>query len=689
MASFLADLGIRLSVAKEGLTKGLDQAKAQIKSFQSEVYSIGKKTSEGLKQASSGFQNFKNVAKGELELLGMAMKQGFATMVRLASATAKAIGAVFAASGILAIVAALATAIAGLVAWVKRTQEGSDKLAEIMGYLKGMLSGLINVLIKVGEWLFKAFNDPKAAIQELGEMIKKQLITRFKGMVEIFVGGWEVIKNGALGVGAAISGIFSKKAREDSKLYFEQMRDGLVKMNEGIIKMTTGFSTDEIKDFWATLKESGEEGKKLAQVQDAINEKESKFIRQNAEDQKRLAQIKLQLADMEAKTDEEKLAKAALIEQAQKIQNGISQRAISLAQDKYDLLVATNKLEGRTNDEAVRAEAEAYAELQGAIAASYSSQIAFEKQENKVAVAIQKTVDELRKEAETRYWLETTFEGQLTALEDAYKKGLVGTQEYVDKTNEIWEKFKWGPAQEAIDKENEQKKKAAEEAKSILEDQIENERASFEERRTLLEGQKAAELLTATEIAEYKAMLDEQERMRKLETAQAGLAGMMQVADAISGYQQAQMEEELKAAGDNEAKKEAIQKKYAKKQQKMDIAKAVIGTALAVVNALQTNPFVPLGLIAAASAAAAGAIQIATIKSQSFADGGIVYGETLATVGDYPGARSNPEVISPLNKLKSILASTPTSNQGEVRFVIEQDVLVGILSDYNKKQVYF
>jgi len=213
MASFLADLGIRLSVAKEGLTKGLDQAKAQIKSFQSEVYSIGKKTSEGLKQASSGFQNFKNVAKGELELLGMAMKQGFATMVRLASATAKAIGAVFAASGILAIVAALATAIAGLVAWVKRTQEGSDKLAEIMGYLKGMLSGLINVLIKVGEWLFKAFNDPKAAIQELGEMIKKQLITRFKGMVEIFVGGWEVIKNGALELGQLFL-VFSVKKLE-------------------------------------------------------------------------------------------------------------------------------------------------------------------------------------------------------------------------------------------------------------------------------------------------------------------------------------------------------------------------------------------------------------------------------------------------------------------------------------------
>ena len=38
-----------------------------------------------------------------------------------------------------------------------------------------------------------------------------------------------------------------------------------------------------------------------------------------------------------------------------------------------------------------------------------------------------------------------------------------------------------------------------------------------------------------------------------------------------------------------------------------------------------------------------------------FADGGIVYGPTLSIMGEYAGARSNPEVIAPLNKLKSII----------------------------------
>lgn len=39
----------------------------------------------------------------------------------------------------------------------------------------------------------------------------------------------------------------------------------------------------------------------------------------------------------------------------------------------------------------------------------------------------------------------------------------------------------------------------------------------------------------------------------------------------------------------------------------------------------------------------------------AFADGGIVSGPTLGLMGEYPGASSNPEVIAPLDKLKSLI----------------------------------
>jgi len=59
-----------------------------------------------------------------------------------------------------------------------------------------------------------------------------------------------------------------------------------------------------------------------------------------------------------------------------------------------------------------------------------------------------------------------------------------------------------------------------------------------------------------------------------------------------------------------------------------------------------------------------------------FAKGGIVSGPTNALIGEYPGARSNPEVVAPLSKLKNMLG-TGGAMQGE--FVLRgQDLVVAL-----------
>lgn len=64
-----------------------------------------------------------------------------------------------------------------------------------------------------------------------------------------------------------------------------------------------------------------------------------------------------------------------------------------------------------------------------------------------------------------------------------------------------------------------------------------------------------------------------------------------------------------------------------------------------------------------------------------FANGGIISGPTMGLVGEYPGARQNPEVIAPLNKLQSIIGKSSNSGNinvtGEVR-VDGQDLLIAI-----------
>lgn len=50
--------------------------------------------------------------------------------------------------------------------------------------------------------------------------------------------------------------------------------------------------------------------------------------------------------------------------------------------------------------------------------------------------------------------------------------------------------------------------------------------------------------------------------------------------------------------------------------------------------------------------------------STPMASGGIVSGPTQALVGEYPGAKSNPEVVAPLDKLQSIIGGASGSSQG-------------------------
>ena len=81
-----------------------------------------------------------------------------------------------------------------------------------------------------------------------------------------------------------------------------------------------------------------------------------------------------------------------------------------------------------------------------------------------------------------------------------------------------------------------------------------------------------------------------------------------------------------------EQRQKAAEQKRKKQNQKVKIAQATASTALAVTNALAVQPWF-LGVALAAVAAAMGAVQIATIAKQKFADGGVIQGASHANGG--------------------------------------------------------
>jgi tape measure domain-containing protein len=155
----------------------------------------------------------------------------------------------------------------------------------------------------------------------------------------------------------------------------------------------------------------------------------------------------------------------------------------------------------------------------------------------------------------------------------------------------------------------------------------------------------------ANEIAEIRKQARQQETAENLALAQVSLAAASNLANSLGELSNVRTQNDLKDArrrseaefkaaedaGASEAKlksirenaiaqQESIRRKGFEKQKKFSLASAVLNTAQAATSGYATQPFVPLGLIAGTSALAAGAVQIAAINAQKFAQGGVVEG---------------------------------------------------------------
>lgn len=133
----------------------------------------------------------------------------------------------------------------------------------------------------------------------------------------------------------------------------------------------------------------------------------------------------------------------------------------------------------------------------------------------------------------------------------------------------------------------------------------------------------------------------------------------------------------------------------------MAIAEKLFGAqAIKSKQAQATADSIKVGTAAAAAAGPAGLALLAPFIASAvamttgafaavpkFAAGGIVSGPTMGLMGEYPGAKSNPEVIAPLNKLQSMMdtGSGGTTNlTGE--FVVRGSDLVLALQRAEKQK---
>lgn len=119
-----------------------------------------------------------------------------------------------------------------------------------------------------------------------------------------------------------------------------------------------------------------------------------------------------------------------------------------------------------------------------------------------------------------------------------------------------------------------------------------------------------------------------------------------------------------------------------------------IGVGMLAVKASFKNPLTAIAagvaLVAIGSVMKGLAGQFSGGGATAFANGGIVSGPTLGLIGEYSGARSNPEVVAPLNKLQGMLAQSGGQNVnvgGEFR-IQGQDLVVALQrAERNRKRI--
>ena len=95
------------------------------------------------------------------------------------------------------------------------------------------------------------------------------------------------------------------------------------------------------------------------------------------------------------------------------------------------------------------------------------------------------------------------------------------------------------------------------------------------------------------------------------------------------------------------------------------IANAIAGATQSAVGTGPAAIFTQPAFIATA----VGGVLSAFAAIPKFADGGIVSGPTMGLMGEYAGAKNNPEVITPLNKLKSMLGDSIGGDMSQLEVV--------------------
>ena len=360
---------IEINVNSKGAKKGIDDISDSI---------------EGASQATSGLT-------GSLDKMTGGAVSGFKGVVSGAKKgimAMKSLKVAIAATGIGAIV----IAVIALGKAFTSSEEGQNKFAKIMGVIGSITGNLVDILANLGEKLISAFENPKQALIDFGNLIKNNIQNRIEGIVEFIPA-----------VGKAISLAFKGKFKEAGKV----AADAAGKVALGVENVTDKIAdaTKKTGEFIAELQREALIAGQIADKRAKADKVERSLIVERAKANRDRAELLEKAVNKELFTAQERIE---FLEQAGKLEDEITNKEIEAAKLRYDAKVAENALSKSTKED-LDEEAELKAKLINLETAKLTKQklvtsqiVAAKKQQEAEEKAIQAEIDKTNAESEAK-----------------------------------------------------------------------------------------------------------------------------------------------------------------------------------------------------------------------------------------------------------------------------------------------
>ena len=242
----------------------------------------------------------------------------------------RTIGGAIAMSGIGLIV----ITIAALTAAFKGSEEGQNKFSKIMGVIGAITGNLIDILADLGEKIIGVFENPKQAIKDFADMIKKNITNRFDGLLELVP---------ALGtaLGQLFSGEFSAAA--------ETAGNAIAKVTLGVDDLSGKIraAADATKDFIDQNIKEANAAAKVADQRAKADKIERGLLVRRAVAEREIAKLRLKAKDLNNVSAEER---QAALKEVLSIQDGLAKSEVEIATLRSDAQTAENTFARSTKE---------------------------------------------------------------------------------------------------------------------------------------------------------------------------------------------------------------------------------------------------------------------------------------------------------------------------------------------------